>query len=103
MQNTFIASFDASKAATLRSFYNTIAKKLHFQSDFGNNLDALFDCLTSLDNIEESKVVLTISNAAKFLEKESLHKKNAVLDIFKEAEIAENRYDDKEFEVIFID
>jgi RNAse (barnase) inhibitor barstar len=51
MQNiSLIASFDASKALTLRSFYNTIAKKLHFDPDFGHNLDALFDALTSLDN-----------------------------------------------------
>ena len=57
---TFVAEIDGKKARTLRGFYPRIAKILLFPDYFGKNLDALFDCLTSLEAVGVQDVVLLI-------------------------------------------
>lgn len=96
----FVAEIDGAKARTLRGFYPRIAKTLLFPDYFGNNLDALMDCLCSLEVIGKEDVVLLIRNAQLFLSKEKSEKKTATLQVFREAEKAENRYDGVKFRVV---
>jgi RNAse (barnase) inhibitor barstar len=98
--DTFVAEIDGSKTRTLRSFYTRIAKVFLFPDYFGKNLDALFDCLISLEVIGKEDVVLLIRNESQFLIKEKVEKKNAALQVLKDAEIPENRYDSIRFRVI---
>jgi len=100
--HVFVAEIDGSKAQTLRGFYPRIAKTLLFPDYFGKNLDALLDCLCSLEVIGQQEVVLLIRNAQLFLSKEKPEKKAAALQVFQDAEKAENRYDGVKFRVIEI-
>ncbi len=98
--NTFVAEIDGSKARTLRSFYTRIAKVFLFPDYFGKNLDALYDCLISLEVIGKEDVVLLIRNESQFLSKEKEEKRDAAIQVLKDAEIQENRYDNIQFRVI---
>lgn len=100
--HVFVADIDGAKARTLRGFYPRISKALHFPDYFGKNLDALFDCLCSLEVTGKEEVVLLIRNAQVFLNKEKDEKKAAVLEVFREAEKPENRYDGVKFRAIGI-
>jgi RNAse (barnase) inhibitor barstar len=96
----FVAEIDGEKALTLRGFYPKIAKNLLFPDYFGNNLDALLDCLCSLEVIGQEEVVVLIRNAQLFLSKEKPEKRSATLQVFRDAEKPENRYDGIKFKVI---
>lgn len=98
--DVFVVEIDGDKARTLRGFYPRIAKNLLFPDYFGKNLDALFDCLCSLEVIGQQEIVLLIRNAQLFLSKEKEEKKSAVLQVFREAEKPENRYDGVKFRVV---
>lgn len=98
--HVFVAEIDGSKARTLRGFYPRIAKTLLFPDYFGKNLDALLDCLCSLEVIGQPEVVLLVRNVELFLSKEKAEKKVATLQVFKDSEKAENRYDGVKFRVI---
>lgn len=96
----FVAEIDGAKARTLRGFYPRIAKTLLFPDYFGKNLDALLDCLCSLEVTGKQEVVLLIRNAQMFLSKEKDEKKAAALQVFRDAEKPENRYDGVKFRVL---
>ncbi len=96
----FVAEIDGAKARTLRAFYPRIAKVMLFPDYFGKNLDALFDCLCSLEVAGKQEVVLLIHHPESFLEKEKPEKKEAALQVLRDAEKAENRYDGVHFRVI---
>ncbi|MFN0214946.1 MAG: barstar family protein [Saprospiraceae bacterium] len=96
----FVAEIDGAKARTFRGFYPRISKALLFPDYFGNNLDALLDCLCSLEVIGSQDIVLLIRNAELFLSKEKEAKKTAALQVFRDAEKSENRYDGVKFRVV---
>jgi RNAse (barnase) inhibitor barstar len=96
----FVADIDGSKNRTLRGFYPRIAKILLFPDYFGNNLDALFDCLCSLEVAGKQEVVLLIRHIDAFLIKEKPEKRDAALQVLRDAEIPENRYDAVRFRVV---
>ncbi len=98
--HVFVAEIDGKKARTLRGFYPRIAKILHFPDYFGKNLDALFDCLTSLETVGLQEVVLLIKHSDQFLDKEKDEKRRAALQVLKDAEKAENRFDGVTFKVL---
>lgn len=98
--DVFVAEIDGKKARTLRGFYPRIAKGLFFPDYFGKNLDALFDCLCSLEVVGKQDVVLLIRHAESFLEKEKAEKRSAALDVLRDAEKPENRSDGVRFRVI---
>lgn len=100
--HVFVAEIDGAKALTLRGFYPRIAKTLLFPDYFGNNLDALMDCLCSLEIIGKQEVVLLVRNAQLFLSKEKPDKKAATIQVFRDAEKSDNRCDDVTFRVVAV-
>ena len=98
----FVAAIDGKKSQTLRSFYPRIAKILLFPDYFGKNLDALFDCLCSLEVAGRQEVVLLISDYNSFLAKEKPEKKESALQVLLDAEKPENRYDAVKFRVVAV-
>ncbi len=95
-----VVEIDGAKTRTLRGFYTRIAKMLLFPDYFGKNLDALFDCLCSLEVVGKEKVVLLIRHPHQFLEKEKREKKEAALQVLRDAEKPENRSDGVRFRVM---
>ena len=96
----FVAEIDGNKARTLRGFYPRIAKALFFPDYFGKNLDALFDCLCSLEVVGSQEIVLLIRNAESFLLKEKKEKRDAAMDVLRDAEKTQNRSDGVKFKVV---
>lgn len=100
-ETLFAAKFDGNKTRTLAKFYRKIAKRFDFPEHFGNNMDALYDCLTDLSWIKQNKVKLFIKNIDGFLSKETEETKGHILEIF--ADAADNQLDDENsFEVISV-
>ena len=100
-ESLFVAKFDGKKTKTLNKFYKKIAKRLHFPDYFGNNMDALADCLSDLSWIKSNDVKLFIKNIDGFLSKEDAETKESILDIF--AEAGENQIEeDRIFEVVSV-
>lgn len=102
MTNTFTIQIDGNKARTLRALYPRIAKALVFPDYFEKNLDALFDCLCDLSGVEAqyTHVTVHIVHASAFLSKEKPEKRAAALQVFQDATLPENRYDDRTFVVL---
>jgi RNAse (barnase) inhibitor barstar len=100
-ESLFVAKFDGKKTKTLDKFYKKIAKRLHFPDYFGNNMDALEDCLCDLSWIESNNIKLFIKNIDGFLSKEDKETKESIFDIF--AEAAENQMEeDSTFELVAV-
>lgn len=74
-------TIDSRKCQTLDDFYKTIAKALAFPAHFGNNLDALSDCLSELSNSNK----IEITDFDFFLIDESDTTRNNVLDVLQDA------------------
>ena len=96
---SFVAEIDGAKARTLRGFYPRIAKTLHFPDYFGKNLDALFDCLCSLEAVGSQHVILYIKNYHQFLSSEKPEKRQDAIKVLHDAEKHENRTDGVHFKV----
>lgn len=97
---THVVDIDGAKARTLRGFYPRIAKALIFPDYFGKNLDALADCLASLEHVGSQDVVLLIRHFDDFLDKEKPDKRQAALQVLRAAEVPKNRYDAVKFRVV---
>ena len=97
---THVVEIDGAKARTLRGFYPRIAKALIFPDYFGKNLDALSDCLASLEYIGSHDVVLLIRHVHHFLDKEKPEKRAAAIEVLRYVENPKNRYDAVKFRVI---
>ena len=95
--DTLTIHLDGAKMRTLRALYPRIAKALFFPEYFGKNLDALFDCLCDLSEIDRKykKVEITIGQSALFLSKEKAEKKAAALQVLHDACLTDNRYDER--------
>jgi RNAse (barnase) inhibitor barstar len=65
-----IIEIDSNEVTTLREFYETLAKAMHFPDYFGFNLDSLDELLNDLTWIEDEKLAVYFTNSEKFLEKE---------------------------------
>jgi RNAse (barnase) inhibitor barstar len=92
-KDSHVVELDGAKSRTLRAFYPRIAKALFFPDYFGKNLDALLDCLCSLEVVGKADVVLLIKNYEQFLSKETEVKRKAALEVLADAQKKENRYD----------
>lgn len=91
--DTHVVDLDGSKMRTLRSFYLRIARALIFPDYFGKNLDALADCLGSLEHVGSQNVVLFIRHFDDFLHKEKSEKRQAALQVLRDAQDPKHRYD----------
>jgi RNAse (barnase) inhibitor barstar len=102
MQPPFVAELDGAAMRTLRAFYPRVAKALAFPAYFGRNLDALYDALTSLDTLGHGEVRLIIRRADRLFELEKPERRQAALDVLRDAQVPENRYDGVRFRVYFV-
>lgn len=68
---------DASRLCTRSAAHEYLKEQLHFPDYYGKNLDALYDCLTQLDETEVEFVNLDAAGESYFAK---------VLPVFQEAE-----------------
>lgn len=97
----FVAKFDGKKTKTLKRFYKKISKRFNFPDHFGNNMDALSDCLFDLSWIEAPHKKLFIKNFDDFLSEEDKETVQYILEIF--TDVTKTRMDeDSSFEVVAV-
>ncbi len=95
----FHTTIHCHKYPTLDGFYSLIARRLHFPSYFGKNLDALEECLTDLDWINEKQLVIEFRESDKLLHDEPEENRDIIWDIFTDAT---SFWQNKELELIVI-
>lgn len=97
----FVVKLNGAKTRTLDKLYKKLSKKLHLPEYFGNNLDALADCLSDLSWLEQKRVEMYIRNQEDFLSEEDEETRMSVAEILKESmeyQIEEGR----SFEVVSV-
>lgn len=67
----YIAAIDGNRCKDIKSFLIEIGRAFSFPEYYGENLDALDDCLNDLDWIEKDNYVLVINNYESFLSGEN--------------------------------
>jgi RNAse (barnase) inhibitor barstar len=72
-----------TKSHTRQDFFDEIAAAMQFPYYFGDNWDALNDCLTDLSWLPAAKYVLVVSNADELLSEESEDQLSKLLDILR--------------------
>ena len=63
-QATFMATIDGNRCKTISELFKEISSVFHFPEYFGNNFDALYDCLTDLEWLGVDHIYLLITHPA---------------------------------------
>lgn len=80
--DAFIGEIDGKKSGSLKEFFTQSAEVLLFPEESGQNLDAFDEMLNDLSWIEESAVIIFITNSGEWLIKEKNEEKLlTVIDI----------------------
>jgi len=87
--SVYLATLDGNRCKTMDDLFEEFATVLKFPNYFGQNLDALFDCLTDLEWLGVDGIYLQVIHPALFCSDESdsitLEK---FLDVFKQSLLA---------------
>jgi RNAse (barnase) inhibitor barstar len=75
----YIAVLDGTDCKTLKSFLKEIGKAFKFPSYYGQNLNALNDCLNDLEWLDKPNYLLIVKNHDSFLVNESQETRNHIL------------------------
>jgi len=72
-----ILVIDGEKISDMKQLHTYIADQLHFPSYYGKNLDALYDCLTDLSDVE-----VYVRNYGELRERLGAKKTEALMEVF---------------------
>lgn len=75
----YTAVLDGTDCKTLRSFLKEIGKSFKFPSYYGQNLNALNDCLNDLEWLDKPNYLLIVKKSDSFLISESQEIRNHIL------------------------
>jgi len=67
----YIAVIDGTACSTMKSFLKEIARAFKFPSYYGQDMNALNDCLNDLEWLDKPNYILVIKNSKDFQSKES--------------------------------
>jgi RNAse (barnase) inhibitor barstar len=76
----FIGVIDGGQCKTLVDFIDQVGKAFHFPDYFGENMDAVWDCIRDLEWIDKEDYALVIINYDNFLIGESSETKDSIVD-----------------------
>ncbi|MBP2831190.1 barstar family protein [Aquimarina sp. U1-2] len=100
-KNTFVGSINGINCPTKKNALREIGLAFLFADHYGQNLDALEDCLTDLSWIEHRKVVLIINDFDLFLKEESSEFKNMFLELLNDVKQEWSENQEKEFTILY--
>lgn len=69
-KSSFVVKLEGSCSSTSKDFYQNISSAFEFPDFFGNNMDALYDCLMDLEWIPQENVVLYLQDTQSLLAEE---------------------------------
>jgi RNAse (barnase) inhibitor barstar len=79
----YVAIMDGAECKTKKGFINNIAKSFNFPSYYGQNLDALWECINDLEWIAELNYALVITNS-KFFMSADVDNKQYIIEMLNE-------------------
>ncbi len=79
-KNMLLVALDGKAMPNVESFYAFIKKELSLPDYFGNNLDALADCITDLSHISQKEISIILHHQDDFLKEESEAVKKDILE-----------------------
>jgi len=79
----YIGILDGAKCKSLKSFLKEIGKVFNFPSYYGQNLNALYECLNDLEWLDKRNYFLLIKNSEIFLKDESTEVRDHILSSLK--------------------
>jgi RNAse (barnase) inhibitor barstar len=80
----YVAGIDANDCRSKKSFLRAIGIAFQFPSYFGQNLDALRDCLNDLEWLDKPNYILFIKNSKEFLSQEPEEVRDKILILLEE-------------------
>ena len=80
-ENSFVCSINGFRCITKNEALAEIGRAFNFPEYYGENLDALYDCLTDLSWLRYSKVFFVINNQEDFLKSETPETRTDFLDL----------------------
>lgn len=83
----YIAFLDGEKCLDLRAFITQIGRAFHFPDYYGNNMDALDECINDLDWISEKNYALVVINSNSFLSSETTAQQNSIWGFFEKVKV----------------
>lgn len=83
-QKFYIVDFNCTKLKHTKDLLEEFAIKMKFPDYFGNNFNALFDCLSDLDWLPNNGYLLVFENSDELLSYETEDVLDSFLDILKE-------------------
>ncbi len=81
---------DGKENQNFETFYANLSKLLDFDTEFGDNLDALFDNLADLSWIKEKEVEIIFKNTSSLLSEEEVEMHDIFLNTLNDAAEAHN-------------
>lgn len=79
----YVAILDGAECKTIKDFICNIAVSFNFPSYYGQNLDALWECINDLEWISEINYVLVIINSKYFMSSD-IGNKQYLIDMLNE-------------------
>lgn len=83
-KNFYVAKFDCDNLRNIEGLYKSFAEEMKFPNYFGNNFNALDDCLNDLDWLPDNGFLLIFENTAKLLSDETEDTLHAFLELLKD-------------------
>jgi RNAse (barnase) inhibitor barstar len=80
----YTAEIDGRRCPTLTAFLREIAAAFRFPDYYGQNMNALWDCITDLDWLTENNYRLIINHANAFLNEDSGKQRADILSFLNE-------------------
>jgi RNAse (barnase) inhibitor barstar len=84
-KNYFIAIINGSECEKLDQFLKKIGEAFHFPSYYGQNINALCECINDLSWIDNENYALIIKNNNSLLSKESSSIKEEIFSVLEDA------------------
>jgi ribonuclease inhibitor len=79
-KNMLLVALDGEVLPSIDSFYACLKKELSLPDYFGNNLDALADCITDLSHLTQKEISIVLHHQEAFLKDEPETVKKDVLE-----------------------
>lgn len=80
--NAYVAEVDGSRCRTISSFLAELATAMKFPEYFGGNYNALWDCITDLQWLEEENYVVVVHHSEALLADEAKSERDHLLELF---------------------
>lgn len=78
----YIVTFTARKISTKAGFIRELKSAFDFPSHFGENLDAVYDCMCDLSWLQHTSYIVKIKNADRYIDRaDSFNFKNGLDEV----------------------